>query len=243
MRTQATESQAPAALGASIAARGVVAPAGVASATIASEGVATGVVAPGIVPTVVVASGATAEMFEQAVRTHSKRMLAIARGIVGNRAAPEDVVQQALTNLYQHRDRYDWRDPGGLIRRAVVNEAIRILRHPRMVRVAEDHPGEPHSPSARIMNSEMVDKVRAAIDQLPSHFRAALILCEYENMAYSQIAQVLGVSMPQVKTWLHRGRRQLGVLLEEFMKAPPRPRSDQTRGTRYVKLRVEDPSD
>jgi RNA polymerase sigma-70 factor (ECF subfamily) len=151
-------------------------------------------------------------------------MMAVARGIVGGRACPEDVVQQALTNLYQHRHRYDWRDPGGLIRRAVVNESIRILRHPKMVRVAEDHPGGHHSPAARMMNDELVQKVRAAIDQLPTHFRAALILCEYENMAYTQIAQVLGVTMPQVKTWLHRGRRQLAGLLEEFVQPRPRAR-------------------
>ena len=81
------------------------------------------------------------DLFERAVQTHSRRLLAIARGIVGNRASPEDVVQQALMNLYQHRDRYDWREPGGLMRRSVVNEALRILRQPRMSVVADDHPG------------------------------------------------------------------------------------------------------
>ena len=63
----------------------------------------------------------------QAVRDHSRRLIAVARGIVGNRASPEDVVQQAITNLYEHRHRYDWREPGGLMRRTVVNEALRIL--------------------------------------------------------------------------------------------------------------------
>src|SRR5512133_606244 len=70
----------------------------------------------------------TRHLFERAVQEHSKRLLAIARAIVGYRASPEDVVQQALMNLYQHRDRYDWREPGGLLRRTVVNEALRILR-------------------------------------------------------------------------------------------------------------------
>ena len=43
-------------------------------------------------------------------------------------------------NLFQHRDRYDWREPGGLLRRAVVNEALRLLRQPKMSIVADDHP-------------------------------------------------------------------------------------------------------
>src|SRR4029079_18120542 len=81
------------------------------------------------------------ELSEKAVQDHSRRLLAIARAIVGHRASPEDVVQQAVMNLYQHRDRYDWREPGGLLRRTVVNEALRILRQPKMTMVADDHPG------------------------------------------------------------------------------------------------------
>ena len=159
----------------------------------------------------------TVVLFEQAVRAHSRRLLAIARSIAGNRASSEDIVQQALTNLYEHRDRYDWREPGGLMRRAVVNEALRILRQPRMTMVADDHLGHFSSPDGGMLDRETIDKVRSAIERLPEHFRAALVLCEYENMAYVQIAEVLGCSVPQVKTWLHRGRKQLARMLEEFM--------------------------
>jgi RNA polymerase sigma-70 factor (ECF subfamily) len=205
-------------------------------------------------------------------------LLAIARAIVsgGNRGgvSAEDVVQQALTNLYQHRDRYDWREPGGLMRRAVVNEALRVLRQPRTTPVADDYPegggrrGEaggaahgagsfasrgntaahPWSPADPMIDQETVQRVRQAIGRLPEHFRAALVLCEYEGMAYTQIAEVLGASVPQVKTWLHRGRRQLAEMLKDFVGAEPKQpkhrqkvddggassngkaRGDQTRG-------------
>jgi RNA polymerase sigma-70 factor (ECF subfamily) len=162
----------------------------------------------------------TEELFERAVLAHSRRLLAIARAVVGNRAAPEDVVQQALTNLYQHRDRYDWRQPGGLMRRSVVNEALRILRQPRMTVVADDHPSATGaSPMGGMIDRETIAQVRRAIDQLPEHFRAALVLCEYEQMSYVEIAEVLGVTVAQVKTWLHRGRRQLAERLKGYMDA------------------------
>ena len=162
----------------------------------------------------------TDELFERAVQTHTRRLLAIARGIVGNRASPEDVVQQAIMNLYQHRDRYDWREPGGLMRRSVVNEALRILRQPRMTAVAEDHPAAAApSPVGGMIDEETVAQVRKAIDQLPEHFRAALVLCEYEQMSYDQISKVLDVTVAQVKTWLHRGRRQLAARLKEYMES------------------------
>lgn len=158
-------------------------------------------------------------LFEQAVRDHAGRLLAIARGIIGNRGSPEDVVQQAVTNLFEHRDRYDWREPGGLLRRAVVNEALRLLRQPRMGLVSEDEISASAAPIAAMLDRETIAAVREAIDQLPDHFRAALVLCEYENMAYAEIAQTLNCSVPQVKTWLHRGRKQLARLLHEFMHA------------------------
>jgi RNA polymerase sigma-70 factor (ECF subfamily) len=160
----------------------------------------------------------TTELFEKAVALHSRRLLAIARAIVGSHAAAEDVLQQAILNLYEHRDRYDWRTPAGLLRRTVVNEALRTLRQPRMSVVADDHPaGRDHSPVGEMIGNETVRKVRQAIEQLPEHFRAALVLCEYEQMSYVQIAEVLDASVPQVKTWLHRGRRQLEQRLKKFM--------------------------
>src|SRR2546430_12803525 len=109
------------------------------------------------------------ELFEKAVRLHSPRLLVIARAIVGNRASPEDVVQQAVMNLFQHRDRYDWREPGGLLRRAVVNEALRLLRQPKMSVVGEDEPARQGAdePSGAMDRSETVAKVQAAIEKLP----------------------------------------------------------------------------
>src|SRR5687768_1715242 len=125
-------------------------------------------------------------------------------------------------NLFQHRERYDWHEPGGLLRRAVVNEALRILRQPRMSAVADDlaepdrggrgaggfaygaHSGGGHGnnePVGGMIDRETVQRVRQAIDRLPEHFRAALVLCEYEGMSYVQIAEVLSASVPQVKTW------------------------------------------
>ena len=164
----------------------------------------------------------TEDLFERAIRLHSRRLLAIARAIVGNRASAEDVVQQAVMNLFTHRERYDWNQPGGLLRRSVVNEALRLLRQPRMSMVADDHPSvRSESPAAGMMDAETIARVRLAIEQLPEHFRAALVLCEYENMSYDQIAEVLDITIPQVKTWLHRGRRQLAEKLRRFMEANP----------------------
>jgi RNA polymerase sigma factor (sigma-70 family) len=193
----------------------------------------------------------TDELFDEAVRAHSRRLLSIARGILGNRAAPEDVVQQALLNLYQHRHRYDWHEAGGLMRRSVVNEALRVLRTPRMAPVADDLPaaagGADAQPVDGLVERETVQRVRAAIDRLPEHFRSALVLCEYERLSYQEIADTLGASVPQVKTWIHRGRRQLAEMLKGYMDAQPkatRPRAPKQQATATNEATTTDePSD
>ncbi|MEM6560227.1 MAG: sigma-70 family RNA polymerase sigma factor [Planctomycetota bacterium] len=161
-------------------------------------------------------------LFEKAVAEHGRRLLAIARSIVGFRASPEDVVQQAMLNLYKHRLRYDWEAPGPLMKRAVINESLRLLRPPKMSMVQDDHPAPDKpkdAPDAAMMEDETVAQVRAAIDKLPEHFRAALVLCEYEQMSYAEIAKTLDASVPQIKTWLHRARRRLAGMLEPYVKA------------------------
>jgi RNA polymerase sigma-70 factor (ECF subfamily) len=159
----------------------------------------------------------TIALFEKAVAAHTRRLLAIARAIVGTRASPEDIVQQAVMNLFQHRHRYDWREPGGLLKRAVVNESLRLLRHPRMSVVAEEHPDSVDTPIGGMIDNETVQQVRSAIARLPDHFRAALVLCEYENMSYADIAQTLNASVPQIKTWIHRARRQMEGMLKGYV--------------------------
>ena len=117
-------------------------------------------------------------LFERLIREHSPRLQALARGIVGRRFSAEDVVQQAFTSLYEHRERYDWSVPLPLVRRAVVNEALRLLRRPAMVPIDSVDVSSDDSPDAALATVEVIEQVRRAIDRLPDHFRAALVLFE-----------------------------------------------------------------
>lgn len=158
------------------------------------------------------------KVFDRLAREQGPRMVGIARAIVCRRCSPEDVVQQALMNLYQHRERYDWSDPTPLLRRAVVNEALRQLRRKPMLSidsVAEIQ--KDNSPATPVLQAEMVEQVKKAIDRLPDHFKAALVLCEYERMSYPEIAQTLGITIQQTKTWIFRGRRQLEKMLGGYV--------------------------
>lgn len=159
--------------------------------------------------------------FERAVREWMPRLLMVARGIVGRRHAPEDIVQQALAGLYEHRDRYDWSEPiVPLLRKAVVNEALRSLRRMPMAVIDEvAESGRDDAPERNLMRDETVQQVRRAMDRLPEHFRTALVLCEFENLSYDEIAQTMGITIQQTKTWLFRARRQMEQMLQGYVEA------------------------
>ena len=80
----------------------------------------------------------------------------------------------------------------------------------------------PGSPPAREPGPDTGLWVRDALSTLDDADREILMLREYEQLSYVEIAQALGASVPQVKTWLHRARRQLAGMLEGYVKGKQR---------------------
>jgi RNA polymerase sigma-70 factor, ECF subfamily len=68
---------------------------------------------------------------------------------------------------------------------------------------------EPQSVENETLQREMQREVRLAIDGLPKRERVAVLLREYQGLAYDEIAEVMGCTTGSVKLLLHRGRRRL----------------------------------
>jgi RNA polymerase sigma-70 factor (ECF subfamily) len=91
------------------------------------------------------------------------------------------------------------------------NAAVSTLRRSRdQVTDPALLPDRPTLAADRVVEGrEDLDRLRLAIDGLDDLSRSILVLRDVESMAYAEIAETLGVSVPLVKTRLLRARREL----------------------------------
>jgi len=173
-----------------------------------------------------VMAGQPADMlFEAAVNANMGRLVALARAMLGvptrDSKSPEDLVQDALLKLFRQRNSYDWSDGGwSLMAKSVARNVISCRRRKLGQSLDGDEAlsdslGELQDPAERIMNEETTSLMRARIEALPSSWRQALVLREQQGLAYKDIAELLGASEAQVKTWLHRARARLLAQMAE----------------------------
>ncbi|MEI7024534.1 RNA polymerase sigma factor [Paenibacillus sp. y28] len=102
------------------------------------------------------------------------------------------------------------------------NTVLSELRKQKNLKVSLEQSG--HTPQAgsetepehSMLRSEKVSMVREAINSLPEKQRAALILREYDQMDYQEIAGILGQSVSAVKSLLFRARASVRVQLEPY---------------------------
>ncbi len=59
------------------------------------------------------------------------------------------------------------------------------------------------------------DAIGSALARIPPEFRAALVLREYADMSYAEIAEAQGVGIQTVKSRLNRARRAMYALLQD----------------------------
>ncbi len=73
------------------------------------------------------------------------------------------------------------------------------------------------TPDASLLETELQRAIEEAIVQLPESQRMALVLRRYEQLSYEQIAEVLDLSVPAVKSVLFRARTELRARLSRYL--------------------------
>jgi RNA polymerase sigma-70 factor (ECF subfamily) len=161
--------------------------------------------------------------FEELVRRHQHRVVAVAGGILRQREDVEDIAQQVFVKAYFSLKRFDQRAAFSTwLYKITVNECWDMLRK-RKVRplvyesdLSEDQarqfgaPEERSTPTPDISDTlEARQKVERLLDCLDERDKMMLILKEVEGFAVEEIAEILDLNANTVKVRLFRARRRI----------------------------------
>jgi RNA polymerase sigma-70 factor (ECF subfamily) len=177
---------------------------------------------------------------EALMDAYAARVYRLAHGVTRNPADAEEVVQDVFLTVAGKIAEFEGRSAlSTWIYRITVNTALNKRRGKRSeveVSLEEHLPtfGEDghregdrsllltdwsRTPENELLSGEGRAAVRRAIDALPHHYRAVLILRDVEGVSNEEAAEVLGESVASVKSRLHRARQALREQLTRFFAA------------------------
>lgn len=158
--------------------------------------------------------------FHEQVWPLRDRLYRIALRLLGEQATAEDMVQESLIKIWEKRAELGHiQQPAAWCMRIVRNRCIDWLRSPKRLlsgELAAAHylPDQQADPLALLERKDQMSLIAAALAALAPQRRQVVELREIEGLSYQEIAEIMGISLDQVRTDLHRGRLQLRQLLQ-----------------------------
>lgn len=173
-----------------------------------------------------------AAALDELIELHGSRLYAVALQITRNDADAREVVQDALIAIWQKIGSFENRSAFTTwLHRVTANAALMKLRKTRRfdqhfsLDQSDDDddlpalqlaaPGD--SPDSTAVRDELATRVQAAIDALPEPYRTTVILSDIDEFSMEEISTLTGVTVPAVKSRLHRGRLALRKALEKYL--------------------------
>ena len=156
------------------------------------------------------------EAFACLVEAYQTAVYNLAHRMLGNAAEAEDAAQETFLRAYTRLNTYDLdRKFSSWLLAIASHHCIDRLRQRRLGWLSLDElpPWRWRASSSRpeeaVIRSEERDEVRQLLDQLPPHYRAAVILHYWYDLSYREIAETLETTESAVKSTLYRARRML----------------------------------
>lgn len=144
----------------------------------------------------------------------------IARAILGDPDEADDAAQDGFLSALVKLAQYDARRPFGPWLLRIVANAATDRRRRRQVRRAEPLDaalvGGGPRPDADAVRSELAERLRAALAELPTRRRTAVVLFDVEGYAHAEIAEILGIPEGTVRSEVFHARRRLRTLLADL---------------------------
>lgn len=171
------------------------------------------------------------EAMRELVEAHQHRVIGAVAKMLGDDAEAEDLAQQVFLRVWKSAPR--WQPTAKfttwlykIMRNLVFNELRRRKRHPaKSLDAIEGEDERPFqqadvatkSPDTSLLDDEMQAAIQRAIDELPEVQRMAIVLRRYDEFSYDEIGEILGLSVPAVKSVIFRARTDLREKLRRYL--------------------------
>ncbi|MEM7360876.1 MAG: sigma-70 family RNA polymerase sigma factor [Pseudomonadota bacterium] len=163
-------------------------------------------------------------LFQSLVDQHQQLIYSQAMYILANQSDAEDATQEAYIRLWAkmnnaaQQDQLDSNTGKAWLLRVVRNLCIDKLRKRKPV--ADEELDEMQSeaaqsrPVAALMQKQVSAWLSNAIEKLKEPYRSLIILADLQQRSIKDVASTLELNENQAKVYIHRGRKQLRVLLQ-----------------------------
>ena len=185
------------------------------------------------------AQAGDATAFEHLYQLHSRRVYALCLRMVGNPSDAEDLMQEAFLQLFRKIGTFRGESAFSTwLHRMTVNVVLMRLRKKSLPAASLEETTEPDeetggprkdigAPDLRL--SGAVDRVNLerSIEKLPPGYRTVFVLHDVQGFEHNEIAGIMGCSVGNSKSQLHKARTRLRELLQEDLR-------DQARTERHA---------
>lgn len=163
----------------------------------------------GIIKAVV---GGDTESFRLLVERYEKPVRRMIGNLINDRHICEDIAQEVFLAAYRKLDSFNSARSNFSTWLFTIarNKSINAMKKRRSESVSR--PPErmnPTNPADTLEQDELVARLDTALNALSSRHRRAVVLAEFENLSYEQIAQIEGVRVGTVKSRINRAKKKL----------------------------------
>jgi RNA polymerase sigma-70 factor (ECF subfamily) len=161
------------------------------------------------------------KVFREFVDTYQTSLLRLCMGFLHDEEDAKDIVQDVFIEVFQSVGKF--RKEASLstwLYRIAVNKSLNQIKKDRNRKLfaginsvlplkreaVSDIADESMGSDRRIEKEERAKAVRKAIGQLPENQRIAFILSKYQDLPYSDISDVMGISLSAVESLIHRAK-------------------------------------
>ncbi|MCM8785165.1 MAG: sigma-70 family RNA polymerase sigma factor [Candidatus Omnitrophica bacterium] len=170
--------------------------------------------------------------FEELVKRTQNKIYNLGLKILGNKDDAADLLQETYIKAYESLPNFEGKSSFYTwLYRIATNFALMKLRKEKYKKISINEIKQAsngnykleisdwsNNPQIQYRNEELKEILNEAINSLPPKYKTIFILHDIEGLSLSEISEILSLSIPTIKTRIHRSRLYLREKLSEYFK-------------------------